>query len=100
MYDLLNPSPLLFAAAELSQWLEGVNGGGRVFLTLMVLGALVLVAAFGFSLFDKIHRRNAEIALKRDMIERGLSVEEIERLLTIQPAKVGKLAETQPYTKK
>jgi hypothetical protein len=32
-------------------------------------------------LFNKIHRRNAEIAFKREMLDRGLSADEIERIL-------------------
>jgi hypothetical protein len=50
---------------------------------LFVVGALmiVIVIALAFSLFNKIHRRNAEIIFKREMLDRGLSADEIERIL-------------------
>jgi len=32
-------------------------------------------------LIDRLHQRNSEMAIKRDMLERGLSVDEIERVL-------------------
>ena len=37
-------------------------------------------------MIDKMHRRNAEIELKRDMLDRGMSVEEIERVLAAKGA--------------
>ena len=33
---------------------------------------------------DRLHQRNAETAIKRDMLERGLSVEEMERVLAVK----------------
>ncbi len=99
MYDLLTESRHLVAAADISGITEGVDSGDRVFLILAAIGAFVLVAVFVLSLIDKIHRRNAEMALKRDMLERGMPVDEIERVISAQPAKGSKLAETLPYTK-
>lgn len=88
MHDLLTPSRELFAAADLSSWMEGMSSGERVFLTLAVIGALVLMSTFVVTLIDKIHRRNAELAIKRDMLERGLSVDEMERVLATKTTNV------------
>ena len=58
-----------------------MNGNGRGILLMMVIGAIVLVSLFVVLLIDRLHHRNSETAIKRDMIERGLSVEEMERVL-------------------
>jgi len=50
-----------------------------IVILVLVLVAILLSAAM--SLFNKIHRRNAEIELKRDMLDRGMSADEIERVL-------------------
>ena len=57
-------------------------GSGDI-VPIFVVGAplVVILIALAFSLFNKIHRRNAEIAFKREMLDRGLSVDEIERIL-------------------
>ena len=88
MHSLLTPSRELFAAADITSWMEGVNSSGRVFLIVMVIGALVLVSTFVVLLIDRIHQRNVEIAIKRDMLERGLSVDEIERVLAAKATNV------------
>ncbi|HEY2416042.1 MAG TPA: hypothetical protein VGI40_27620 [Pirellulaceae bacterium] len=57
-------------------------GTGEI-IPIFVIGAplVVVVLALAFSLINKLHRRNAEIAFKREMLDRGLSVDEIERML-------------------
>jgi hypothetical protein len=67
--------------ASISSWIESVDGDGRVFLIMMFLGAAAMLIGFSIRLINNIHRRNAEIAFKRDLLDRGLSVDEIERLL-------------------
>jgi hypothetical protein len=88
MHNLLTLSRELFAAAEITSWMEGVNSSGRVFLIVMVIGALVLVSTFVVMLIDRIHQRNAEMAIKRDLLERGLSVDEVERVLAAKATHV------------
>jgi hypothetical protein len=88
MHILLNSSCGLFGDADLSSWVSGVNGDGRVVLLLSVLGAVIAIVAIVATYADKIHRRNAELQIKRDMLERGLSVDEIERVLAAKATNV------------
>jgi hypothetical protein len=62
-------------------WFNRIGTGEIV--PLFTVGALMIatVIALAFSLFNKVHRRNAEIALKREMLDRGLAADEIERIL-------------------
>ena len=75
-------TPLLAQAVDQSaSWFNRIGTGEIV--PLFTVGTLmsVIVIALAFSLFNKVHRRNAEIALKREMLDRGLSADEIERIL-------------------
>ena len=81
MHVLLSPLHGLLGSIDVSSLTEGINGNGRGMLLMMVIGAIVLIALFVVLLVDRLHQRNAETAIKRDMIERGLSVEEMERVL-------------------
>jgi len=47
----------------------------------LAVGLIIGLAALSFSLIDKMHRRRTEVELKREMVERGMSVDEIERVL-------------------
>ena len=74
----------LLAQAQFDQsssWSHRIGDGAII--PIFVIGAplLVILIALAFSLFNKIHRRNAEMAFKREMLDRGLSVDEIERIL-------------------
>ena len=62
-------------------WFNSIGSGEIV--PIFVIGAplVVILVALALSLFNKIHRRNAEIAFKREMLDRGLSADEIERIL-------------------
>jgi hypothetical protein len=64
-----------------ASWFNRIGAGEIV--PIFVIGAplVVVVLALAFSLINKVHRRNAEIAFKREMLDRGLSVDEIERML-------------------
>ena len=84
MYDLFTPLFAQASGSNFSSWVDGVNGDGKVVLLLSLVGAVVAITAICVSLFDKIHRRNSEVQLKRDMLERGLSVDEMERVLSMK----------------
>jgi hypothetical protein len=99
MYQTLAHFRHLLADVQFSGITDGIDGGDRVFLILTGIGALVLVVWFILTLIDKIHQRNAEMELKRDLVARGMSVDEIERVVSVRPPKDKKLAETQPYSK-
>ena len=72
---------MLAQADQGSSWSDRIGSGEIV--PIFVIGAplVVILVALAFSLFNKIHRRNAEIAFKREMLDRGLSADEIERIL-------------------
>jgi hypothetical protein len=72
---------LLAQADQGSAWFNRIGSGEIV--PIFVIGAplVVILVALAFSLFNKIHRRNAEIAFKHEMLDRGLSADEIERIL-------------------
>jgi hypothetical protein len=88
MHVLLSPLHGLLGSVDVSSLTEGMNGNGRGILLMTVIGAIVLVALFVVLLIDRIHHRNVEIAIKRDMLERGLSVDEIERVLAAKATNV------------
>lgn len=71
---------------DISSYYLDMNGWGRIFLAAVVLTAVVFVVGFVFLLINSIHRRNAEMAIKRDMLDRGFSVDEIERTLAAKSA--------------
>ena len=88
MHVLLSPLHGLLGSLDFSSLTEGMNGNGRGILLMTVIGAIVLVALFVVLLIDRLHRRNSEMAIKRDMLERGLSVDEIERVLAAKATNV------------
>ncbi len=67
--------------ADISSYYQDMNGWGRILLAAVVLAAVVFVVGFIVLLINLIHRRNSEMAIKREMIERGMSADEIERIL-------------------
>ena len=84
MYHLFSPLLAAASGSSFSSWVDGINGDGKVVLLLSLVGALIAITAISVQLFDRIHRRNAEVQLKRDMLERGLSVDEMERVLSMK----------------
>ena len=55
-----------------------------VVIALIVCGAVVLVAIV--VLLSTLSTHNVELQFKRDLVERGLSVDEIERIVSAKPA--------------
>jgi hypothetical protein len=72
---------LLAQAAPSSSWFDRIGGADLIPIFVVGTPLVVIVIALAFSLFNKIHRRNVEIGFKREMLDRGLSVDEIERIL-------------------
>jgi hypothetical protein len=67
----------------------GLDPSKRFTLIILVLGCItaVLCTAITFmsSTIVSIHRRRTEIDMKRDMIERGLSADEITKIVEAEP---------------
>jgi hypothetical protein len=80
MHNLLNSAAQIF---------EGLDSEGRSLLVAMILGSIIGIVAIIASSVNKIHRRNADTALKQDMLERGLSADEIERVLAAKSPEPG-----------
>lgn len=69
----------------MSQFLDPLSGGERFILTLvsvvMATTMLIPITTIAFSNWRKVREREATAALVHDMLERGLSTQEIERVL-------------------
>src|SRR5262249_36916958 len=60
--------------------LNRLSGEQVVVLALILAGAVVLVALIVVGFWSSLHAAKLQAALKRDMLERGMSVEDILRL--------------------
>jgi hypothetical protein len=81
MHGLLNSAAQIPAMVDLSSFFDGLDSEGRTIVFAMILGTLVGIVGIIGSTINRIHRRNIETALKQDMLDRGLSADEIERVL-------------------
>jgi hypothetical protein len=76
-------------AATWSELFTGLSPDQRTGILIVAIGcgtAIILgVAGIIYSAFDSMHRRRMEIDLKRDMIERGMSAEEIVKVIECAP---------------
>ena len=86
MHSILNSTGGILATVDLSSFVEGLDSEGRTLVVALILGTVVGISGIIASVINRIHRRNAEMAIKQDMLERGLSVDEIERVLAAKSA--------------
>ena len=72
-------------------WLSTLDSNDQfgMISILMVFGSIALVLIVGLVSLTayKIHRTRLETALKREMLERGMSAEEIAAVIRTRPAK-------------
>ena len=65
--------------------LEGIDADKRFVLLIIAIGCSIPIVLGGLGMItatiDAIHRRRTETDLKRDMIERGLSADEIAQVV-------------------
>ena len=82
-------SVLLAAPNWGSDLVNGLNPGQRSAILIVAIGCatgvILGVAGIIYSAIDSLHRRRAEIGLKREMIERGMSAEEIVKVIECAP---------------
>ena len=80
--------PLLAEAGWLDNLTRDFTATQRFVLCLTVVGSAALLtlilAIVAISSWEKVHRREAEMELTRDLLDQGKTAEEIERL--IRPA--------------
>lgn len=80
---------ILWNQVLLADWatdlVSGLDAGQRTGILIVAIGCgtgIVLgVAGIIYSAFDAVHRRRTEIGLKGEMIERGMSAEEIAKVI-------------------
>jgi hypothetical protein len=87
----MTPLPLVYdllafqAASPMSGLLEGIDADKRFVLLIIAIGCGtgIILGTFGIasSLFSSIHRRRLENDLKRDMLDRGMSADEIAKII-------------------
>lgn len=66
------------------QWADlffGLDGGQRFVLLLVVVGCLTGIIIATVVVIGESHRRRVEMDLKREMIERGMSAEDVSQVL-------------------
>jgi hypothetical protein len=73
------------SGSRVSGLLEGIDADKRFALLIVAIGCGtgIILGTFGIlsSAINSLHRRRAEMDLKRDMIERGMSADEIARII-------------------
>jgi len=91
METLSSLVPLLAATAE-DVWTQkffGLDQGQRFVLLIIALGCatgiILGLAGIIYSAVNSIHRRRLEIGLKQDLVDRGMSAEEIARVVESAP---------------
>ncbi len=80
---------VLTVAATSDPWegsiFEGLDANQRFVLLLtaigVVTGILITLLSFLYSALDAAHRRRTEANLKREMLDRGMSVDEIVKVI-------------------
>ena len=83
----------LWTNVLLADWgtdlVSGMNASQRSAILIVAIacatGVILGLAGIIYSAFDSVHRRRMEIGLKRDMIERGMSAEEITQVIEAAP---------------
>jgi hypothetical protein len=79
----------LLLADWATDMVSGMDPGQRLGLLAIAIGCgtgiILGLAGIIYSAFDSVHRRRMEIGLKRDMIERGMTVDEIVKVVECAP---------------
>src|SRR5262245_60783304 len=87
MIDLLSSE--LLAAGLFTDLLSGMDTGERTGIIIVAIGCgtgiILGLAGIIYSAFDSVHRRRMEIGLKQEMIERGMTVDEIVKVIECAP---------------
>lgn len=87
------PNTLAVAATNAEAWWSeqffGLNNEQRFVILLVAIGCftgIVLgVSGIIYSAFDSAHRRRLEADLKREMLDRGMSAEEVAKVIEASP---------------
>jgi hypothetical protein len=63
------------------EWLSQQSAGQLIGLTAVLMGPLIAIVAIASAAWARVRRMEMEASLKEQMIERGMSADEIERVL-------------------
>lgn len=84
--------PLLFAQQTNDPWAGeffGLGADERFVVLLVALGCgtavIIAVSAIAAGVYTSVSRRNAETELKQEMLDRGMSAEEIAEVIEATP---------------
>jgi hypothetical protein len=67
------------------EWLAALDSGERTGLTVMSIAAFVFMVWMVLVTVYKIHKNRLDDALKRELLDRGMSAEEIATVVRAQP---------------
>lgn len=83
------PFGLFLLAQTAGGWFDGFEPNDRFALTIIALAcvtAVAIICVIGvFHLVETLRKSNAEMDLKRDMIDRGMTAEEIKQVIEAAP---------------
>ena len=94
MFAVLQAAQLPLAAV----W-DGLRSDSLMFIGFWVLVVVSGLATVGISAWRKHAAAKMDMELKLEMLSRGMSADDIERVLSAKSSRVD-LEETQPYAKK
>ena len=84
-----HPFLLLAQTADVSGFLEGFDGDQRFVLTIIGMGCVTLVSTVLVSVlltcWHKLKSDQVEADLKRDMLDRGMTADEIQKVIEATP---------------
>ena len=69
------------------EWLSSLNAHERLPLLLMAMFALVCIVMIVFGSLYKMHKNRLDDALKRELLDRGMSADEIATVVRARPMK-------------
>jgi hypothetical protein len=91
---MTNLATSLLAAASYDPWGEaffGLDPDQRFIVVLTALGCLtgvvITLAGIAYSWIDGAHKRRIDAELKREMLDRGMSAEEVVKVIEAAPPK-------------
>jgi hypothetical protein len=67
------------------EWLAALDSGERTGLTVMTIAAFVFVVWMVLVTLYKIHKNRMDDALKRELLDRGMSADEIALIVSGKP---------------
>jgi len=73
--------------SDVWEWTASLGSGERVAIIILGVFAIVLVVIVVFGTICKMHKNRLDDALKRELLERGMSAEEIATVIRAKPAK-------------